>query len=142
MSAKDLGTGTEQHITITSSTNMSKEDVDKAVREAEQFAAEDAKRKEEVDIRNEADQMVYQTEKILDALNKVKEALKGADTQAIKGATEELKKAFYAVSEKLYAQQGGQPGPGPDMGGAGFSGGQPGGDNVVDADYEVVDDDK
>ena len=137
---------------------MSKEDVDKAVREAEQFAAEDAKRKEEVDIRNEADQMVYQTEKILDemgdkvdaadkssidaALNKVKEALKGADTQAIKGATEELKKAFYAVSEKLYAQQGGQPGPGPDMGGAGFSGGQPGGDNVVDADYEVVDDDK
>ena len=158
VSAKDLGTGTEQHITITSSTNMSKEDVDKAVREAEQFAAEDAKRKEEVDIRNEADQMVYQTEKILDemgdkvdaadkssidaALNKVKEALKGADTQAIKGATEELKKAFYAVSEKLYAQQGGQPGPGPDMGGAGFSGGQPGGDNVVDADYEVVDDDK
>ena len=158
VSAKDLGTGTEQHITITSSTNMSKEDVDKAVREAEQFAAEDAKRKEEVDIRNEADQMVYQTEKILDemgdkvdaadkssidaALNKVKQALKGADTQAIKGATEELKKAFYAVSEKLYAQQGGQPGPGPDMGGAGFSGGQPGGDNVVDADYEVVDDDK
>jgi molecular chaperone DnaK len=159
VSAKDLGTGTEQHITITSSTNMSKEDVDKAVREAEQFAAEDAKRKEEVDIRNEADQMVYQTEKILDemgdkvdaadkssidaALNKVKEALKGADTQAIKDATEELKKAFYAVSEKLYAQQGGQPGgPGPDMGGAGFSGGQPGGDNVVDADYEVVDDDK
>ncbi len=158
VSAKDLGTGTEQHITITSSTNMSKEDVDKAVREAEQFAAEDAKRKEEVDIRNEADQMVYQTEKILDemgdkvdaadkssidaALNKVKEALKGADTQAIKGTTEELKKAFYAVSEKLYAQQGGQPGPGPDMGGAGFSGGQPGGDNVVDADYEVVDDDK
>ena len=158
VSAKDLGTGTEQHITITSSTNMSKEDVDKAVREAEQFAAEDAKRKEEVDIRNEADQMVYQTEKILDemgdkvdaadknsidaALNKVKEALKGTDTQAIKDATEELKKAFYAVSEKLYAQQGGQPGPGPDMGGAGFSGGQPGGDNVVDADYEVVDDDK
>ncbi len=158
VSAKDLGTGTEQHITITSSTNMSKEDVDKAVREAEQFAAEDAKRKEEVDTRNEADQMVYQTEKILDemgdkvdaadknsidaALNKVKEALKGTDTQAIKDATEELKKAFYAVSEKLYAQQGGQPGPGPDMGGAGFSGGQPGGDNVVDADYEVVDDDK
>ena len=157
VSAKDLGTGTEQHITITSSTNMSKEDVDKAVREAEQFAAEDAKRKEEVDIRNEADQMVYQTEKILDemgdkvdaadkssidaALNKVKEALKGADTQAIKGATEELKKAFYAVSEKLYAQQGGQPGgPGPDMGGAGFSGG-PADDGVVDADYTVVDDD-
>ncbi len=159
VSAKDLGTGTEQHITITSSTNMSKEDVDKAVREAEQFAAEDAKRKEEVDTRNEADQMVYQTEKILDemgdkvdagdkgsidaALNKVKDALKGTDTQAIKNATEELKKAFYAVSEKLYAQQGGQnAGPGPDMGGAGFGGGPTGGDNVVDADYEVVDDDK
>ena len=158
VSAKDLGTGTEQHITITSSTNMSKEDVDKAVREAEQFAAEDAKRKEEVDTRNEADQMVYQTEKVLEemggkldggdkgaidsALNRVKDALKGTDTQAIKDATEELKKAFYAASEKLYGQAG-QAGPGPDMGGAGFGGGQDqGGDNVVDADYEVVDDDK
>ncbi len=153
VSAKDLGTGTEQHITITSSTNMSKEDVDKAVREAEQFAAEDAKRKEEVDTRNQADQMVYQTEKTLDemgdkldaadkgsvqsALEKLKETLKGSDTQAIKNATEELTKAFYAVSEKLYAQPGPQAGPGPDMGGQ-----QPqGGDNVVDADYEVVDDD-
>ena len=150
VSAKDLGTGTEQHITITSSTNMSKEDVDKAVREAEQFAAEDAKRKEEVDTRNEADQMVYQTEKVLEemggkldggdkgaidsALNRVKDALKGTDTQAIKDATEELKKAFYAASEKLYGQAG-QAGPGPDMGGAGFGG------DVVDADFEVVDDD-
>lgn len=160
VSAKDLGTGTEQHITITSSTNMSKEDVDKAVREAEQFAAEDAKRKDEVDTRNQADQMVYQTEKTLDemgdkldagdkasvqgALEKLKETLKGSDTQAIKNATEELTKAFYAVSEKLYAQPGAQPGP--DMGGAGFSGGQPqggaGGDNVVDADFEVMDDDQ
>lgn len=161
VSAKDLGTGTEQHITITSSTNMSKEDVDKAVREAEQFAAEDAKRKEEVDTRNEADQMVYQTEKVLDemggkldagdkgnidsALNRVKDALKGNDSQAIKDATEELKKAFYAASEKLYGQAGQQAGPGPDMGGAGFGGGptQGGGaDNVVDADFEVMDDDK
>ena len=160
VSAKDLGTGTEQHITITSSTNMSKEDVDKAVREAEQFAAEDAKRKEEVDTRNEADQMVYQTEKILDEMgdkldggdkaniqsqvDRVKDALKGTDTQAIKSATEELKKAFYAVSEKLYGQAGQQAGPGPDMGGAGFGGGQPQGgpDNVVDADFEVMDDDK
>ena len=156
VSAKDLGTGAEQHITITSSTNMSKEDVEKAVREAEQFAAEDAKRKEEVDTRNEADQMVYQTEKILgemgdkvdandrasidSALNKVKDALKGTDTQAIKSATEELKNAFYAVSEKLYSQTGGQAGPGPDMGGAGFGGQSGGDDNVVDADYEVVDD--
>lgn len=156
VSAKDLGTGTEQHITITSSTNMSKEDVDKAVREAEQFAAEDAKRKEEVDTRNEADQMVYQTEKVLEemggkldggdkgaidsALNRVKDALKGTDTQAIKDATEELKKAFYAASEKLYGQAG-QAGPGPDMGGAGFGGGAAPGGDVVDADFEVVDDD-
>ena len=157
VSAKDLGTGKEQHITITSSTNMSKEDIDKAVREAEQFAAEDAKRKEEVDTRNQADQMVYQTEKTLEdmgdklpasdkaeiesKLNALKETLKGTDTQSIKNATEELTKAFYAVSEKLYAQQGGQPG-GPDMGGnCGGDCGSCGPDNVVDADYEVVDDD-
>ena len=158
VSAKDLGTGKEQHITITSSTNMSKEDVEKAVREAEQFAAEDARRKEEVDTRNQADQMVYQTEKTLEEmgdkldagdkaniegeLNRVKEALKGTDTQAIKDATEALTRAFYAVSEKLYSQAGAQPGP--DMGGAagGATGAANNGgdDNVVDADYEVVDD--
>jgi len=160
VSAKDLGTGTEQHITITSSTNMSKEDVDKAVREAEQYAAEDAKRKEEVDTRNQADQMVYQTEKTLEEmgdkvpagdkaevqskLERLKETLKGSDTAAIKSATEELTKAFYAVSEKLYSQAGGQQqpgGPGPNMGGAAAGGGAPQGD-VVDADYEVVDDDQ
>ena len=158
VSAKDLGTGKEQHITITSSTNMSKEDIDKAVKEAEQFAAEDAKRKEEVDVRNQGDQMVYQTEKTLEemgdkipaadkssvesALGKLKETLKGSDTQAIKNATEELTRAFYAVSEKLYQQNGqaGQAGPGPDMGG-GQQGGSDGPD-VVDADYTVVDDDK
>ena len=159
VTAKDMGTGKEQNITITSSTNMSKEDVEKAVREAEQFAAEDARRKEEVDTRNQADQMVYQTEKTLEEmgdkldagdkaniegeLNKVKEALKGTDTQAIKDATEGLTKAFYAVSEKLYSQAGAQPGP--DMGGAagGATGATNNGgdDNVVDADYEVVDDD-
>ena len=167
VSAKDLGTGKEQHITITSSTNMSKEDVEKAVKEAEQFAAEDAKRKEEVDTRNQADQMVYQSEKAMEEMkdkldasevseleaeiNKVKEALKGTDTQAIKTATESLTQAFYKVSEKMYQQanpQGGQPGP--DMGGAGFGGQQAGGaaggsgnkgpDDVVDADYTVVDD--
>ena len=161
VSAKDLGTGKEQHITITSSTNMSKEDIDKAVKEAEQFAAEDAKRKEEVDVRNQADQVIYQTEKALEdakdkidagdkanveaALNKLKEALKGTDIEAIKAATEETTKAFYPVAEKMYQQanpQGGQPGP--DMGGANF-GGQAGGantdPNVVDADYQVVDDD-
>jgi molecular chaperone DnaK len=168
VSAKDLGTGKEQHITITSSTNMSKEDIDKAVREAEQFAAEDAKRKEEVDVRNNADQMVYQTEKTLEdmkdkidagdkaniegELSKLKDALKGTDIEAIKNATDSLTKAFYAVSEKLYSQQGGQQAggaqPGPDMGGAangGFNGGAgsaPHDDGVVDADYEVMDDDQ
>ena len=157
VSAKDLGTGKEHHITITSSTNMSKEDVEKAVRDAEQFAAEDQKRKEEVDTRNHADQMVYQTEKAVEdlgdkldagdkstldaALNKAKEALKGTDTEAIKTATDELSKAFYPISEKLYSQAGGQAGP--DMGGAGFTGDMGGGDpNVVDADYQVVDDDQ
>ena len=157
VSAKDLGTGKEQHITITSSTNMSKDDIDKAVKEAEQFAAEDAKRKEEVDTRNQADQMVYQTEKTLEemgdklpaddragvdsALGKLKETLKGNDTQAIKNATEDLTKAFYAVSEKLYQQAGPQAGAGPDMGGfTGGSQGGPAGDGVVDADFTVVDD--
>ena len=163
VSAKDLGTGKEQHITITSSTNMSKEDIDKAVREAEQFAAEDAKRKEEVDVRNQADQVIYQTEKALEdakdkidagdkasveaALGKLKDAMKGTDVAAIKAATEEASKAFYPIAEKMYQQanpQGGQAGP--DMGGAGFSGGQTGGadtdPNVVDADYKVVDDDQ
>ena len=165
VSAKDLGTGKEQHITITSSTNMSQEDIDKAVKEAEQFAAEDAKRKEEIDTRNQADQMVYQSEKAIEEMkdkldasevseleaevNKVKEALKGTDTEAIKNATESLTQAFYKVSEKMYQQTGAQGGqPGPDMGGANFSGQQPGGqsagnggnDDVVDADYTVVDD--
>ena len=160
VSAKDMGTGKEQHITITSSTNMSKEDVEKAVKEAEQFAAEDAKRKEEVDVRNQGDQMVYQTEKVMEelkdkidsgdkatldaALTKLKDALKGTDVEAIKSATEELSKAFYPISEKLYNQAGAQAGGA--QGSAGFTGGaQAGGadtdPNVVDADYEVVDDD-
>ena len=155
VSAKDLGTGKEQHITITSSTNMSKEDIDKAVKEAEQFAAEDKKQREAADVRNQADQMVFQTEKTLEdmgdkisssdkasvesALGKLKETLKGNDTEAIKSATEELTKAFYAVSEKLYQQNGQQAG-GPDMGGQ--TGGNDGGPDVVDADYTVVDDDK
>ena len=159
VSAKDLGTGKEQHITITSSTNMSKEDIDKAVKEAEQFAAEDAKRKEEVDVRNQGDQMVYQTEKVMEdlkdkidagdkatldaALGKLKDALKGTDVEAIKTATEELSKAFYPIAEKMYAQANPQGQPGPDMGG--FTGGAQAGansdPNVVDADYTVVDDD-
>lgn len=164
VSAKDLGTGKDAHITITSSTNMSKEDIDKAVKEAEQFAAEDAKKKEEVEVRNQGEQMVYQTEKVMEelkdkidagdkstldaALGKLKDSLKGTDVEAIKTATEELSKAFYPISEKLYNQAGAQQpgGPdmgGPDMGGAGFGGAQAGGTDpdVVDADYEVVDDD-
>ena len=167
VSAKDLGTGKEQHITITASSNLSKEDIEKAVKDAEQYAAEDAKRKEEVDIRNAADQMVYQSEQTLaemgdklspedkktieDAVQKVKNASSGTDSGAIKAATEELQKAFYAVSEKLYQQanpQGANPGYDTNTGydpnaGAGY--GQPGGGaggDYYDADYEVVDDDK
>ena len=160
VSAKDLGTGKEQHITITSSTNMSKDDIDKAVREAEQYAAEDAKRKEEIDIRNEGDAMAYQAENTLtemgdklDTSDKselegklaaLKGTLSGGDFNAIKAATEELKQTFYKVSEKLYqAQAQAQPGagqPGPDMGGGAASGGQ-GGQDYYDADYTVVDDD-
>ena len=164
VSAKDLGTGKEQHITITSSTNMSKEDVEKAVHEAEQYAAEDAKRKEEIDVRNQGDQMVYQTERTLEELgdkvdaaekaevesklNELKETLKGSDTAAIKAATEALTQVFYKLSEKMYQQanpQGGQPGanPGCDPNCQGDCGN--GGDNgqqYYDADYTVVDDDK
>ena len=118
VSAKDLGNGKEQHITITASSNMSKEDIDKAVKDAEKFASEDAQRKEEVDVRNQGDQMVYQTEKTigemgdkLDAAEKsevegklaaLKTALTGTDTAAIKAATDELTQAFYKISEKMY----------------------------------------
>ncbi len=161
VSAKDLGTGKEQHITITSSTNLSKEDIERAVREAEQYAAEDAKRKEEVDIRNNADQLVYQSEQTLSemgdkldpadksaieaALAKVKTAVSGTDVEAIKSASEELQKAFYAASEKMYQQanpQGAQGGCGPDGCNCGGDCGAQGGGDYYDADYEVVDDDK
>ena len=164
VSAKDLGTGKEQHITITSSTNMSKEDVEKAVHEAEQYAAEDAKRKEEIDTRNQGDQMVYQTERTLEELgdkvdaaekaevesklNELKETLKGSDTAAIKAATEALTQVFYKLSEKMYQQanpQGGQPGanPGcdPNCQSGDCSKGSDG-QQYYDADYTVVDDDK
>ncbi len=157
VSAKDMGTGKEQHITITSSTNMSKEDVEKAVKEAEQFAAEDAKRKEEVDTRNQADQVVYQTEKALEemgdkvdandkatvqaAIDKLKETMKGTDVEAIKAATEEATKAFYPIAEKMYAQA--NPQGDPNMGGcAGDCGSCNSDPNVVDADYTVVDDEQ
>ncbi len=164
VSAKDLGTGKEQHITITASSNMSKEDIDKAVKEAEMYAAEDAKRKEEVDVRNQGDQMVYQTEKTLSEsgdkldpsdkseveskLGALKTALTGTDTAAIKAATEELTQAFYKISEKLYQQVGGAQGAGFDPSQAGgYTGGtqggqsSQGGQDYYDADYTVVDDD-
>ncbi len=156
VSAKDLGTGKEQHITITASTNMNKDDIDKAIKEAEQFAAEDKKMREALDIRNGADQMVYQSEKTitdlgdkLEAADKseletkiaaLKEALKGEDLDDIKAKQEDLQKKFYEVSSKVYQQaapQDGAPGaaPGPDPAAAG-------GDPVVDAEYREVDDDK
>jgi len=156
VSAKDLGTGKEQHITITSSTNMSKEDVEKAVHEAEQYAAEDAKRKEEIDTRNQGDQMVYQTERTLEELgdkvdaaekaevesklNELKETLKGSDTAAIKAATEALTQVFYKLSEKMY-QQANPPGCDPNCQGDCGNGGD-NGQQYYDADYTVVDDDK
>lgn len=156
VSAKDLGTGKEQHISITASTNMSKEDIDKAVKEAEAFADEDKKRREEVDLRNEADSMVYQTEKSLNEfgdkvtaeekgqvqpkIDALKEALKGTDIEKIKSAKDELQTAFYAVAERVYKEQGAQaqqqPG-GVDVSGQGTSSASNnGGDNVVDVDYK------
>ena len=164
VSAKDLGTGREQTITISSSTNMSKDDIDKAVKEAEQFAAEDKKRREEVDAKNEAENMVYQAEKLVnesgdkidqadkDNLNTKIAALKDAisknDKPMMDAAKEDLQKTLYEVSSKLYQQAApqGQPGqPGPDMGGAAPDQGAPQGGNdgnVYDADFTDVDDNK
>ena len=169
VSAKDLGTGKEQAISITASSNMSKEDIEKAVREAEQFAEEDKRRKEELDIRNNADQMVYQTEKLLSesgdklsdgdksrinaAVEGLKDALKGQDTNLIKSRQDELTKIFYEVSEQLYKQANPQGDPGAGAGfnpgagfngdpGAGFNGGSDGGaaggDGYYDAPYTDV----
>ncbi len=156
VSAKDLGTGKEQSITITASTNMSKDDIDKAVKEAEQYAAEDKKRREEVDLRNSADQMVYTTEKTIsemgdkitedekkgleDAKEALKEALKGEDLEAIKAKQEELQKQVYAVSEKVYkaaaeAQQAAQNAANGENGAQNDS-------NVYDADFTDVDENK
>ena len=150
VSAKDLGTGKEQNITITASTNLSQEDIDKAVKEAEQFAAEDKAKKEEVDTHNNAEHLIYQTEKtladlgdkvtesekapVLAAIEKLKELNKGTDVEAIKAASDELQKAFYPIAEKLYAQANpqGDPNCGGDCGNCA-------GDGVVDADYETVD---
>jgi len=149
VSAKDMGTGREQKVTITASANLSKDDIEKAVKEAEAHAAEDAAKREESEVRNNGDNMVYQAEKLLEELgdkisedekskirggvDSLKTALSGSDSQAIKNETEALQKIFYAVSEKLYSQaapQGGDP-----------SGTAPN-DGVQDADYEVVDGDE
>lgn len=161
VSAKDLGTGKEQQITITSSTSMSKDDIDKAIRDAEQFAEADKKQREEVEIRNGADQMVFQTEKSMNDLGDkidsadrseldtklaaLKEALKGSDLEDIKTKQEDLKNKFYEVSAKVYQNvnpQAGTEAPGPDMGtGAGpdaGASGNDGNDGYVDADFKEV----
>jgi molecular chaperone DnaK len=156
VSAKDLGTGKEQQISITASSNMSKEDVEKAVKEAEQFAEEDKKKREAVDVKNNADQMVYQTEKLLseDAdkfsaedksaleskLATLKEALNGENIDAIKTAQEDLTNKFYEVSQKLYEAT--QQATGADPNAAGYDAGANGGANAgySDADYTEVDD--
>ena len=150
VSAKDLGTGKEADITITASTNLSQDEIDKAVKEAEQFAAEDKARKEEVDTHNNAEHTIYQMEKSLNelgdkvtaeekapvqaAIDKLKELNKGSDVEAIKAGIEEAQKAFYPIAEKLYknaAPQG--------DGDCGGDCGNCGSDGVVDADYETVD---
>ncbi|MFR8052599.1 MAG: molecular chaperone DnaK [Negativibacillus massiliensis] len=155
VSAKDLGTGKEQHITITSSTSMSKDDIDKAVKEAEQYAEADKKQREEVDIRNGADQMIFQTEKTLNELdgkidaadkseletklNALKEAVKGSNIDDIKAKQEDLQKKFYDVSAKLYQNVNPQAGqPGPDMGAQNNNNGNQNNDGFVDADFKEV----
>lgn len=160
VSARDMGTGNEQKITITASSNLSEKEIDRAVKEAEKFANEDKARRESIEIRNEADSLVYQTEKTMKELgdklspedkstieaelNKVKEALKGTSNDAIKQATESLRQAFYGISQKIYQQAGPQgpnagPNPGPDAGPGNGAGPQ---DNVYNADYKVVDEDE
>ena len=150
VSATDKGTGKEQHITITSSTNMSEEDIERAVKDAEKFAEEDKKLKEAVEIRNRGEMMASQTDKTLEeigdklpdadkepvraAAEKLKETLKGTDTEAIKADTEALEKAFHALSEKLYQASGAQGGAQGGFGGA--QGGAQGGDTYYDADFE------
>lgn len=154
VSAKDLGTGKEQHISITASSNMSKEDIDKAVKEAEQFAEEDKKRREAVDLKNGAEQLAYQTEQLISEngdkfsaddksaletkCSTLKEALKGDNLDAIKSAQDDLQNKFYEVSQKLYqaaqGAQGAQPGADPNAAQQG------GDDGYTDADFTEVDD--
>ena len=155
VSAKDLGTGREQHITITSSTNMSKEDIDRAVRDAEKYAEEDKKQKEAVDVKNHAESLLFHSEKTLGeigdklpeseqsevkaAMEKLRTTLTGGDTAAIKADTEALEKAFYALSEKLYKQSGAQGDAGgfdPNAQPGGFRNAGNGDDTVYNADFE------
>ena len=164
VTAKDLGTGKEQDIKITASTNMSKDDIDKAVKEAEQYAEEDKKRREEVDSKNNAESLCFQCENALkefgdkvpadeksaieSKIADLRSAVGSNDAAAIKAKTDDLQQAFYALSSKIYQQNGGQPGADPNMGGAGFGGADPnmggnpnGGandDGVVDADFKEV----
>ena len=156
VSAKDLGTGKEQNITITASTNLSDDEINKAVEEAERFAEEDKKRKEAVEIRNNAEQMVFQCENTLTELgdkidaadkaaieteiNKVKEALKGTDTDMIKAAADGLTAKFGEVSQKLYAQAA--PQGDPNAAGGAQGGANAGGDQFYDADFKDVSDDQ
>ncbi len=156
VSAKDLGTGKEQHISITSSSNMSKEDIDKAVKEAEQFAEEDKKRREAVDLKNNAEQLAYQTEQLISEngdkfsaddksaletkCSTLKEALKGDNLDAIKSAQDDLQNKFYEVSQKLYqAAQGAQGAQGAQPG-QDANAQQGGNDGYTDADFTEVDD--
>ncbi len=158
VSAKDLGTGNEQKVTITASSNLSDSEIDKAVKEAEKFAAEDKKKKDMIEAKNQADSLIYQTEKTLKdlgdkvspddkanvevELNHLKEVVKGDDAEAIKAASEKLSQAFYAISQKMYQQNPGAAGPGgfdPNQDG-GANPGTDGQDDVYDADYKVVDD--
>ena len=157
VSAKDLGTGKEQKITITASSNLSKEDIDKKVKEAEEFAQQDKKKKENIEVKNNADQMIYQTEKLMKdlegkisedekkdieaKLSDLKKASEGSDYDDMKKKTEDLTQAFYKVSEKLYKQNAEAGAAGAEAGAQG-SEEHKGDDDVVDGDYEVVDDDK
>ena len=158
VSAKDLGTGNEQKVTITASTNLSEDEINKAVHDAEQYASEDKARKEEVEVRNHADSMVYSTEKTLKELGdklsaddkakieaeiaSVKKAMEGTDSAAIKTASDKLTEVSYDVFGKIYQQTQQNPGAGFNADAGANAGSAPHDDNVVDADYEVVDDDK
>ena len=167
VSAKDMGTGKEQSITITSSTKLSEDEINAKVKEAEQYAEQDKKRKEEIEIRNRAETLVYETEKnvkelenslseeekndINAAKDELSKALEANNIEDIKAKTEKLTEKFHTISAKMYqqqaqAQQGADPNMGAGAGAAGAAGGTNAGgaqdDNVVDADYEVVDEDK